>query len=561
MHQTTTPPDGPGRPRSAAGSRRRGSHGALVAAAVLAATALPAGPAIARVHDTATPADRSLTLDVSGRPTAAELPAGFQGFSVESADFAHGFLTRARMAERLKTLGRHGVLRLGGYSMDLVWPTFGAWRNAPAPEQAIGGTVDQTDFDALKDLLDATGWKVTLGVPLKAVIDPSKLKDPTKDPAPPVTLDQAVAEVEAAHDTLGDDLLSVEIGNEFDNVTTLSGAEMWNTVKGYQAAIDAALPHAGIKVSGPSANTSPSNTVLDGFTAAAAADPAVRPERIMAELSSHLYPASHCGSSTATIAQLMSADTHRRTQTKLQGVAALATRFGGRVPMTVNESNSASCSGQPGVSDAYAAALWSLDHTLESAQSGMARLEFHTNTAALCGDFKPRTSPEYPISYRYYGAFCATDQAELDADRLSPSPLYYGLWAAARVARGRFVDVSLPDDALDTTRAYAVEARDGSLTVVLINVQDPADPEAAAEDVSLVLPSQRPHDGRTVRLSSAAPGGLAAQDASRITLGGATVAPTGRPSGPPRSTAVPVHHGTATVRVAAGTAEIVTFGR
>lgn len=559
MHQTTPPPDGSGRPRPA-GRRRRGGHGALLAAAVLAAAALPAGPAVAGAHDTAAPADRALTLDVSGPPSGAALPEGFQGFSVESADLAHGFLTRARMAERLKTLGRHGVLRLGGYSMDLVWPAFGAWRDAPAPAQAIGGTVDQADLTALKQLLDATGWKATLGVPLKAVIDPSKLKDPTKDPAPPVTLDQAVAEVKAAHDTLGDDLLSVEVGNEFDNVTTLSGAEMWDTVKSYRAAIDAALPHAGIKVSGPSANTSPTNTQLDAFTAAAAADPAVRPERIMAELSSHLYPASHCGSATASIAQLMSADTHRRTATKLQGIAGLAARFGGRIPMTVNESNSASCSGQPGVSDAYAASLWALDHLMESARSGLARLEFHTNTAAVCGDFKPRNSPEYPVSYRYYGAFCAADQAALDADRLSATPLYYGLWAAAQVPPGRFVDVPLPDGALDTVRAYAVEARDGSLTVVLINVQDPADPAAAAEDVSLLLPAQRLH-GRTVMLSSAAPGGLASQNASRITLGGAVVAPTGRPARPPRATSVPVHQGTATVRVAPGTAEIVTFRR
>ena len=56
---------------------------------------------------------------------------------------------------------------------------------------------------------------------------------------------------------------------------------------------------------------------------------------------------------------------------------------------------------------------------MQTAQSGVARLQFHTNTAAICGDFKPRDSPDYPISYRYYGAFCAADQAALDTDRLS----------------------------------------------------------------------------------------------------------------------------------------------
>jgi len=38
---------------------------------------------------------------------------------------------------------------------------------------------------------------------------------------------QQVAEVKAPHDTLGDDLLSVELGNEFDNVTTLTGGQYY----------------------------------------------------------------------------------------------------------------------------------------------------------------------------------------------------------------------------------------------------------------------------------------------------------------------------------------------
>ena len=80
------------------------------------------------------------------------LTEGFQGFSVESADFAHGYLTSERMAQRLRTLGDEGVIRIGGYSMDLVWPAFGDWAGAPAPAEAIGGTVDQQDLDALNAL-------------------------------------------------------------------------------------------------------------------------------------------------------------------------------------------------------------------------------------------------------------------------------------------------------------------------------------------------------------------------------------------------------------------------
>jgi len=90
---------------------------------------------------------------------------------------------------------------------------------------------------------------------------------------------------------------------------------------------------------------------------------------------------------------------------------------------------------------------------------GISKLQFHTNTAAICGDFKPRLSPEYPVSYRYYGAFCAADQEELDANQLSATPLYYGLWAFRQVPQGRFVDLDLDDSYLDESAPTASRAR------------------------------------------------------------------------------------------------------
>jgi hypothetical protein len=379
-----------------------------------------ATPALGSVQADGATADNttSVTLTATMSGHNARLADDFQGFSVESADFAHGFLTKERMSERLRTLGPHGVIRLGGYSMDLVWPAFGQWADVPAPPQAIGGTVDQSDLDNLKQLLNASGWKVTLGAPLKTVIDPSKIKSPTKDPSPDVSLDQVVAEVAAAYQTLGKDLLGVELGNEYDNVTTLTDAEMWETAKQYQAAIDQALPNAHLKVIGPSANTAKTNTRLDGFVTAALADESTNPRQVLSELSSHWYPGSHCGSSNMTIPQLMSTGTHLNTRTKLAGIMAVSHRLSDTVPATLNESNSASCSGMPGVSNSYATSLWSLDYQLQAAQSGVSRLQFHTNTAAVCGDFKARDSAEYPVSYRYYGAFCAGDQAALDANQL-----------------------------------------------------------------------------------------------------------------------------------------------
>lgn len=544
------------------GRRRPLSVAALVVSAAVAAVSLSVpGIASARSGSPADDQAGTTAFDLTATPdhSAAFITGYNQGFSVESADFAHGFITDALLGARLKTLGPHGVLRIGGYSMDLVWPAFGAYRDAPAPAQAIGGTVDQSDMNQLRKLLADTGWRVTLGVPLKSVIDPSQIKAPTKDPSPDVTLDQAVAEVVAAYHTLGKGLMSVEIGNEFDNVTTLTAAQYYATMKTYYDAINKALPSAHLKVTGPSANSSSANTQLDGFISAAQADTSVIPSHMISELSSHYYPGSHCGTANTTIPQLMSSTTYINARTKLNGIMAEGARLGDTIPSVINETNSASCSGQPGVSDSYATSLWSLDYLLQAAQSGVSRLQFHTNTAAICGDFQARTSPNYPISYRYYGAFCAADQAALDANQLSAAPLYYGIWAFRQVPQGQFVDLNLPDSALTDLRAYGIKDRQGKLTVVLINVTDPASANATTDSVTVGLPGHM-RGGRATTLSSSAPGGLASTDASAITLGGRTVTSSGTPSGTFRSSYVPVSStGSATIDVAPGTAQIITF--
>ncbi len=482
------------------------------------------------------PARDTFALTATSDDAAASVGTDTQGFSVESADLAHGFLTRDRLAPWLRTLGPHGVIRLGGSSTDLVWPAFGAAQEASAPGWAVGGTVDQGDLSQLRRLLDASGWKVTLGAALTPVLHGD------------VSMDQVVGEAAAARATLGDDLLAVEVGNEFDHVTDLTPATYLGTMKRYRDALEAAGVH--VKLAGPSANTAETNEQLDGFVSAALADPDAP---VPSELTSHWYPTSNCGTSNASIEALMSAGTHTTARTKLQGIAAIGARLPG-VPVVINESNSTACGGQAGVSDTYATSLWSLDYLLEAAQNGVSRINFHTNTAAICGDLRTPESSEYLVSYRYDGAFCAADQAALDADRLSAAPLYYGLWAFRQVPAGRFVALDLADTDLPKLRAYGVESDTGGLTMVLINVQDPA---AGTKDaVTLTLP--RPyHLGRSVLLTGT--GGLASTDASGITLGGRTVSTNGMRSGTPDSTSVPVDGRTTSVTVPPGTAQVISF--
>ncbi|TCM39604.1 hypothetical protein [Kribbella sp. VKM Ac-2568] len=179
---------------------------------------------------------------------------------------------------------------------------------------------------------------------------------------------------------------------------------------------------------------------------------------------------------------------------------------------------------------------------------------------AICGDFKPRDSPDYPISYRYYGAFCAADQAAFDKGDLSATPLYYGIWAFRQIEQGRFVDLDLPDTELGKLRAYGVEGRHGELTVVLINVQDPAAADSTSDVVSLELPSSYRH-GKEVTLGSSAPEGLASSDASAVSLGGWQIRPDGKATGTPVGRSMKVHGTTFAAEVEPGTAQLITLTR
>ena len=156
--------------------------------------------------------------------------------------------------------------------------------------------------------------------------------------------------------------------------------------------------------------------------------------------------------------------------------------------MVINESNSTSCGGQAGVSDTYATSLWSLDYLLEAARGGVSRVGFHTSTAAICGDLKARESDEYPVSYRYYGASARRTRPRSTAAGCRRRRCTTGCGPFRQVPDGRFVDLGVTDADLPRLRAYGVESGHGTLTIVLINVQDPASASSTKDAVTPALP-------------------------------------------------------------------------
>nr|WP_237554866.1 glycosyl hydrolase family 79 C-terminal domain-containing protein [Streptomyces sp. SID4948] len=493
-------------PRVRTTDRSRLAAGLLATALVLGATT--AAGAAAQPGAAAVP-----VITIAPTTTGTSLTAGSAGLSFEASDLALSSFTSGNLAAYLKTLGT-SVLRIGGNTVDQTfWTSTGE-----APPSWSTATITPAGLTALGTLAKASGWKVILGVNLKHD-DPARAAD------------------EAAHavSALGASLQAVEIGNEPDLYPQYANntGQFLTDFTANVNAIKKAAP--SVAIVGTDAAGSPGGAFQNAFIAnqAALAHPSV------SELTSHVYPltSSTCGGSP-TIADLLGTGVRDAETGVAQSAAAQAARLG--LPAVMDEGNSVVCEGQQGVSDVFAAALWEIDEQLDLARGGVAGDYMH-GTVIQCDAPKPL--------FMYYTPLCAPTAADAAAGRLAAQPEYYGLAAVHQVGTGNFLGLDNP--AYATLRAYAVRHPDGTMTVVLDNVQDPA--ANAATTVQLDLGSSFT-SGRRVDLTA---GGLTATGG--ITLGGQSVQSDGSLPAP-AATPVAVNGATVTVAVPAGSAAILTFG-
>jgi hypothetical protein len=469
---------------------------------VHAATAAITAPAAAAPAATTAPTDRAsagtLPITVHSDQLGDELNPGYVGLSFGAATVAQDSYASTDFGGYLRTLGRDGVIRVGGNSGDT---TFWTSTGEPAPSWATSGTITPEKLRHLATITRGAGWKVILAV---------NLKQP--DPA------RAADEAKYARRIFGNSLQAIEIGNE-PNFYYSSAAAYYTDFESYVAAIQQAVP--GVGITGPDAETNHSSWLGD-FAALDAGHPDVT------EISDHTYPASVCGTSTASIAELLGTSSVRYETANAQAALSAAAQLG--VPAAMTETNSVVCAGAPGVSDAFASALWALDYGLLIAQQGIVNADFMDGTnAAGCDPYSP---------------LCP------GTGDLTAQPIYYGMLATELVGTGRFAALDNPDAA--DVRAYAV--RHGHrLTVVLDDVQDPT--TNGATTVTLKL-GRGFGSGRLTALTTSSSAGLSAT--KDITLGGRQVGPHGAFL-PPRSTPVSVHNQTSTVTVPAGSAAIIQF--
>jgi hypothetical protein len=439
-----------------------------------------------------------------GRP----VPSRFLGLSFEATSLPQiaTYGADGNFVGLLRSLGR-GVLRFGGVSAD----TRIAWTDASTPRPAWTTRVLVAgDLRRLGVLAARSGWRVLLTVGLAHY-------DPTA----------AAREVRAAKRALGPSLAGVEVGNEPDAYARHGfRASPWDAarydveVRAYRATIGRLAP--GVPLAAP--GVSGSHTFVTwGRTVA-------RTQRPML-LTGHHYPLGCHQAPPPSIARLLSGKTRRLAAVSLLRYMSVSRRS--RIPFRMDEANTVSCGGRPGISNTFASALWATDYISQAMAAGVTGINLQGNPANCLG----------------YSPVCATSPRRLAAGVLTAQPVWYALLLTKALIGGRPIPTSVASTQRPNLAVRTLLAADGSLHVVIVEEDAPGSAPAA---VSL-------HVGRRFRAATVLPLTAPSPGAtSGVALGGSAVANDGSWRARSRLASIPASGGEITVTLAPSSAALVT---
>jgi hypothetical protein len=460
-----------------------------------------------------------------GAPVSRPISAGFLGFSIEyssaipylGTDPAQINPTFLQLVRNLDP-AQSPVIRFGGDSTDWSWwPVRGVAKPA-----GVKITLDPQLASVVHAMSVDLGAKLILGIQFEAN-------------------SRSVAATEASQlrNRIGAGHVDgFELGNEPEVYAALgwyaskTGAPVFGRPPGWDVAswmsdyksIASALPR-GVPLIGPATGAPLFQAAIPTFLTS---EPRVKTVTL------HRYPLRRCSTPASspqspTISHLLERSSSDGLAATVAGTAAVAHAAGD--PLRVDELNSVSCGGDLGVSDTFAATLWSLDTLFAMARAGVDGVNVHTFAGAW---------------YEPFG-FTETDgtwQAQV-------KPLYYGMLAFAQAAPpgSRLLPIAQPP--IGTLRLWATKATNGTVRVVLIN-------ESTSQARTLAVAA--PSGTRTATLSSLSAPSLSATGG--VTLGGQTFASdttTGRLAGTPDTPTLPATQGHFVVTVPAASAAIVTI--
>lgn len=383
----------------------------------------------------------AILMAVSARARARAIEPGFLGLSLEYPA-VEGYAGRNPMAlnpvfvQLVRNLapGQAPVLRIGGDTTDWTW-----WPVPDVPKPGgIRYSLGPRFVHVTAALAHTLGAKLILGINLEA--DSETI---------------AAAEARALVAGIGrGSVEALELGNEpelygsFSWYTTPAGFQVTGRPPGYDFAqyesdfsrVGAVLPH--IPLAGPATGAP---NWIPGLGSFLAAQPRVRVATL------HRYPLKRCNMPAASaiypsVARLLSGAASRGLADSVAPYVRLAHQR--HVSLRIDELNSVSCGGAPGVSNVFASALWALDAVSQMARVGVDGVNIHT----------------FPMAR--YGLF--TFQRRRGRWHAFVAPVYYGLLMFAQAAppESRLLDWS---GTLGRVHAFATRAPDRFVHIVLIN--------------------------------------------------------------------------------------------
>ena len=411
----------------------------------------------------------SAELRLTERTIESRIPVTYSGLSFELAQLSEPeFFSAANegLIAHCRTLSAHGVLRLGGNSSEFCW--FQADASTPEPKLHVPPgdlavnwmphrlfRITPQAIDNLAAFLKATGWRLIYGINFGNN-----------------TPERAAVEAAYVASKLSERLEFLQIGNEPDlyrrasNGTRPPGWDFDDYVREWTAfarAISARVPAA--RFGGPDVAGS-----SDWITRFGEQIPPLLPGKLSA-LTGHYYASGPPNDPSVTIERLLRGNP--KIAEEMKRIMAVAQPRGLLYRMT--EGNSCYRGGKPGMSDAFASALWGGDYMLELASLGSSGVNFHGGSGAFLsaslGDHTPGMDvSKKPQTMRagYYTPIRVEPGTPVKA-----MPIFYGIMMANQLAGGTLLDANLNANGINAT-AYA--ARTAKTIKVAIFNKDATQP-------------------------------------------------------------------------------------
>ncbi|MCU1574791.1 MAG: hypothetical protein JWO93_2873 [Micrococcaceae bacterium] len=405
------------------------------------------------------------TITIAGNSADATLPEGLTGLSIDTDSMVDSDLDpdNSNLAEVLRNTNKP-VIRFGGQSVDRRY--FWTSTNEPLPKWTIVPgyegdkrpivKVQPVDLERIKRLLDASDGRVVLSVDM-GHFDPARAAD-------------FAAHAQAI---FGDRLLGVALGNE---------------PNGYGRTYN---PYWGLRDSSWSFDdwAKEATSTAQAIVKAAPAVKIIGPEVYSNEwwkqfadlklpnvgaLAYHHYPLPNCPAASdplaPSIARAMSRALADSSAAYHQTAAEVARSA--NIPAWLTETGISSCGGSNETTNAHVSALWTVNYALSAARAGVTQVDLHSSLEACKGG--PPLSP-----------ICDTGGYKKPNGVLAMRPAYYGMMLVNNIGTGSFQQLDTSGN--ENIYAYAVKHDDGSMSVVVVNQNDPS--TTAQAPVTVQLPA------------------------------------------------------------------------